>query len=86
MIRSVSAHGWKLIQTRKPNESSDKLFNIDRDPGEHDDQLVEHNDIATYLAGLLEGYQAKAGPTLVAQAITLKPAETERLRALGYVQ
>ena len=86
MIRSVTAHGWKLIQTRKPTETSDKLFNVDRDPKELDEQLVEHNDIAAYMAGLLDAYEAKAGPTLVAQAISLKPAETERLRALGYVQ
>jgi arylsulfatase A-like enzyme len=86
MIRSVTAHGWKLIQTRKPNEASDRLFNIASDPGEQDDVLVQHNDIAAYLAGLLDSYEAKAGPTLVAQAINLKPAETERLRALGYVQ
>ncbi|HKA03090.1 MAG TPA: sulfatase-like hydrolase/transferase, partial [Acidimicrobiales bacterium] len=86
MIRAVTAHGWKLIQTRRPNDASDKLFNVDRDPKEADDELVQHNDIAAYLAGLLDTYEAKAGPTLVAQAITLKPAETERLRALGYVQ
>jgi arylsulfatase A-like enzyme len=86
MIRSVTHHGWKLIQTRKPNDTSDKLYHVERDPGELDDQLVHHNDIAAYLGGLLEGYQAKAGPTLVANAITLNSAETERLRALGYVQ
>jgi len=86
MIRSVTAHGWKLIQTRKPHDASDRLFNVDRDPEEAVDELVQHNDIAAYLAGLLDTYEAKAGPTLVAQAINLKPAETERLRALGYVQ
>ena len=86
MIRSVMAHGWKLIQSRTPGDVSDRLFNVDRDPREQDDQLVQHNDIAAYLAGLLDRYQEKAGPTLVAHAISLKPAETERLRALGYVQ
>src|SRR5439155_22849733 len=86
VIRSVVADGWKLILADKKDLPREQLFRLDADPNETDDQRAAHPEIASRLASLLDRYEAEAGPTVSSEAIKLAPAETQRLRALGYVQ
>ena len=86
VIRSVVADGWKLILADKQGLPPRQLFRLDTDPNETDDQLVAHPEVATRLASLIDRYEATAGPTVSSETIKLAPAETQRLRALGYVQ
>ena len=86
VIRSVVDGGWKLILADKKGLPAEQLFRLDQDPDETDDQRAAHPEIATRLASLLDHYEAAAGPTVSSEKIKLQPAETQRLRALGYVQ
>ena len=62
------------------------VFRLETDPKELDDQRAAHPEVATRLASLLDKYEAAAGPTVSSKTIKLNAAETQRLRALGYVQ
>jgi len=86
VIRSVTADGWKLILADKEGLPHEQLFRLETDPKELDDQRAAHPEVATRLASLLNKYEAAAGPTVSSQSIKLNAAETQRLRALGYVQ
>jgi len=86
VIRSVTADGWKLILADKEGLPHEQLFRLDTDPKELDDQRAAHPEVATRLASLLDKYEAAAGPTVSSKTIKLNAAETQRLRALGYVQ
>ena len=86
VIRCVVAEGWKLILADKEGLPREQLFRLDADPTEANDQRAAHPEVATRLAALLDGYEAAAGPTVSSESIKLQPAETQRLRALGYVQ
>ena len=87
VIRSVTDDGWKLILTeQKDGRVIEQLYHVAADPEEQNDQRLARADIAGRLAHLLETYEAEAGPTPTADTIELTPAETQRLRALGYVE
>jgi arylsulfatase A-like enzyme len=86
MMRSVVADGWKLIRSQKGDMDAEELFFLDQDPNEQHDVRATETDRVTRLRGLLERYEAEAGPTEAAETIKLKPADVARLKALGYVQ
>jgi arylsulfatase len=87
VLRSVLSDGWKLIfAEQKDGKVTEELYDVAADPQEGEDQRLARADIASRLARLLETYEAEAGPTPAADTIELGPAETQRLRALGYVQ
>jgi arylsulfatase len=87
VLRSVLSDGWKLIfAEQKDGKVIEELYHVAADPQEREDQRLARADVASRLARLLETYEAEAGPTPAADTIELGPAETQRLRALGYVQ
>jgi arylsulfatase len=86
VMRGVVADGWKLVREEKHDGTTEQLFHLTDDPEDQNDVRASHPEVATRLAGLISDYEAAAGPAPTADSITLKPAELERLRALGYVQ
>lgn len=86
LIKSVAADGWKLIQGDKDGRDVEQLFNVAVDPKELTDERATHPEVVARLEGLLQSYEKTAGPPPTAEKIELKPEETQRLRALGYVQ
>ncbi len=85
-MRSVLEDGWKLVRMEKNGAEREELFNVDMDPFDVNDLRESRPDVALRLARALTDYEATAGPAPAADSIKLKPAELERLRALGYVQ
>ncbi len=86
VFEGVTADGWKLVRERKHDTVTEQLFHVTDDPEDTHDVFAMQPEVATRLAGLMSTYEAAAGPAPAAESITLRPAELERLRALGYVQ
>jgi arylsulfatase A-like enzyme len=86
VMRSVVADGWKLVRMLKNGVENEELYYIDTDPGDSYDLRATYPQVAVRLAGLINDYEAAAGPAPAADTISLRPAELERLKALGYVQ
>jgi hypothetical protein len=70
----------------KNGAEREELFNVTMDPFDANDLRASRPDVAERLARLFTEYETTAGPAPAADSIKLKPAELERLRALGYVQ
>lgn len=86
VFAGVTTDGWKLVRSRKHDVVTEELFHVRDDPEDTHDELATHPEVAARLAGLISTYEAASGPAPAADSITLRPAELERLRALGYVQ
>jgi arylsulfatase A-like enzyme len=86
VLRAIVANGWKLIRVQKPGVTTEELYHLESDPSEERDRRAAEPEIAAQLGHLIDTYELKAGPTPLPDTITLGVAETERLKALGYVQ
>jgi arylsulfatase A-like enzyme len=80
-LLSVRTPGWKLIHT--PALARFELYDLARDPGEHDDRFGTVPE-GEHLVELLTAWERAAPPP--PQVTSPDPALREKLRALGYVE
>jgi arylsulfatase A-like enzyme/Tfp pilus assembly protein PilF len=80
-LRSLRTPRWKFIDTTRP-----ELYDLAKDPDEHDNVLAESPDIARRMKGELDRFAAETSRNAPApQAADLDKETLERLSALGYV-
>jgi arylsulfatase A-like enzyme len=85
-MKGVLVDGWKLVLTTEDGKTVEELYHVAADPQDTRDLRESHPEVASRLRGLLDDYEAAAGPVRAAETLELAPAELERLRALGYVE
>lgn len=79
-LRAVRAANWKYIRAPRP-----ELYDLDEDPGETENVLAAHPDVAAAMERWLDWYlESEAAAQAVAEE--LDPEVVERLRSLGYLQ
>jgi arylsulfatase A-like enzyme len=87
-LASLRRGPWKYIAGRRGEETVELLFDHGADPGETQNVLAQHADVAAELRIALQARLDRAralGAGYERQAISdLTPAEQERLRGLGY--
>jgi uncharacterized protein (TIRG00374 family) len=88
VIRAVQQGDYKLILTNRDNPRglpAEALYNLDRDPGEHDNRVQEEAGWAATLREVLGRAQAEAlAQRLRAEQGTIDEEAEELLRKLGY--
>ena len=72
---------WKLIDDRRGSLGR-RLYLLEQDPEERVDLADRHPDVVRRLAGEIE----RLGPAELAEPRVVAPAESEKLRALGYIR
>jgi arylsulfatase A-like enzyme len=84
--RALRQGRWKLVVSRLGESEIVQLYDLERDPGEHDDlapRLPER--VAAMRAVLAERVARAAAGSGVASTAAFDPVTRDRLRALGYV-
>ena len=80
-LHSLRTPRWKFIDTTRP-----ELYDLSKDPGEHDNVLEGSPDVARRMKSELDRIMAETGRDAPApQAADLDQETMERLSALGYV-
>lgn len=82
ITRSARYRNFKLVHDVLSHES--RLYDLERDPGEHTDVKERHADVARMLQERLEQFEASDAKIEDHVLPELDPREAERLRALGY--
>jgi len=80
-LRMIQDLREKLILDRTTGQA--RLYDLERDPGEHEDVSAQHPDRVEALRGELERHLAAARKAPA--RVPLTPDEAERLRSLGYL-
>ena len=84
---------WKLIRTLRDfhyvpafwrEAGTRELYRLDDDPGEQDDVLARHTEVAEALEAKLTGWMARHGSAAAPAAPA--PGGERALRALGYAE
>lgn len=84
-VAAVTDGRYKLI--RQLNKGRDRLFDLQADPGEHDDVSTEHPERTRYLGERLDAWlEGEGSAPGEGTKVELTPAEKAQLEALGYAQ
>lgn len=86
-MRALLRDRLKLVRSEQGGRHAQRLFDLERDPGEQSSVAVEGEDPLVWMADELDalvGYLQGRGT--VAGRTGLDPATEERLRALGYIR
>lgn len=78
-LRSYTTERWKYIAAPRP-----ELYDRSADPGEEQNVIAEHTDVASRLKNELEG-MVTAMPTRTAETVALDEQGLRALQSLGYV-
>jgi arylsulfatase A-like enzyme len=85
---SLQRGGWKLLVDRARKRTA--LYDLKRDPGEHEDVATSDPDrvreMRDELEAMIAGARRKAGSYRKAEPLTPLEDETESLRQLGYIE
>jgi hypothetical protein len=92
----IDSGRWKLVFRSAPQsippapESRFQLFDLEADPDETRNLVMEHADVTRRLVGELLAYADRQPPIAraaeSAAALDYDPEQLEQLRALGYVE
>jgi arylsulfatase A-like enzyme len=86
-VREV-ATGWKLvlpIQDHNRYQVEPQLYDLSRDPAEHDNVHAEHPEVVARLSAEIESWRARH-PTVDTLEAEIAPELQEALRDLGYTE
>jgi hypothetical protein len=82
------ATGWKLvlpIQDHNRYQVEPQLYDLSRDPAEHDNVHAEHPEVVARLSAEIESWRARH-PTVDTLEAEIAPELQEALRDLGYTE
>lgn len=80
--KSIRTEAWKYCRIR----SSELLFDLINDPGEHTNVTRDHLDTKDHLKTVLESFMAKRRTSLPENKAKLDKETLEQLRDLGYIR
>jgi arylsulfatase A-like enzyme len=82
-LRAIRADGWKLI---RGSDGSRELYELDDDPDERNDRVVDSADRATTLGNELDEWLASFEHATTDETVSMNDDTEARLEDLGYLQ